>query len=138
MNNIGKKIDLSGIISDIIYKNIEDIVNDETTTAVFFGFYAAHCKLYKSAMTQYADAEEAVDNLQSVIPAYKWDGTEYADSVPMYLLRDFAEDYVRERIMPDENDEAYSLIENIIDEYDWCDLAGNLSEMFDSFIKESD
>lgn len=127
--NIPNKCDIAIEIRDLIEQRVSGIVEDETTIAAMYGFYTAHRLIYESAMKQFDSRQDAVNSLAKVITTYEYE-QEYPQDVPLVLMRDYLEDFVRERMLPPQNDPSYTVVELVIDNYDWCDIASDMEIEF--------
>ena len=123
--NIPNKCDIAIEIRDLIEQRVSGIVEDENTIAAMYGFYTAHRLIYESAVKQFDNSHDAVNSLAKVIPTYEYE-QEYPQNVPLILMRDYLEDFVRERLLPPQNDPSYTVVELVIDNYDWCDIASDM------------
>ena len=131
---IHKHYDISTEIYDIIEREVDALVEDETTIAATYGYYKAYSDLILENIKRFGRTD-AHQRMKSVCPIFYDTDESMLDDAPLFLLRDYLEDYVRARILPDERETACKVIESVLDDYDWCGIA---SDMACDFAPESD
>ncbi len=118
-----KSFDISESIQQMVERQIDEIVKSDATIGIMVGYYLAQRELIESAFKQAEnDIERVGKMLGNINPFYSdlFESDVFFNDAPLILMRDFLEAFVRQRILPDRDNIAYSVIERTLDEYDWC------------------
>lgn len=128
MTNLDK---LERIISETIDNEINDFIDSSATRAVMYGYYSAWVQILEG-IQKTSDSKDKTDaKMADAVATIGRDWRDVdANCVPLYLLRDYLEDYCREHLLPEKDSSYYSAIEIALDCVDWCEIAQSMEEDF--------
>lgn len=122
---------LERLISETIDNEINEIIESPSTLNTMYGYYSAWVQILEG-IKKTSESKEETDAKMSDAAAtisIDWQGVD-ADCVPLYLLRDYLEDFCRQHLLPEKDSAYYNAIDIALDCVDWCDIAQSMEQDF--------
>ena len=122
--------DFSQELASIIDRKIDQVVRSEETVYIMIGYYNAIRQIVKSISKDCSDAEEFQSKMEEIPMLSMFSADDDPDFISLCMMRDYLENYVSAALLPEENDPAYGIINDALENYDWCAEASFIETTF--------